>query len=70
MGNTNKLKIYLAEKFMDSFATDNIWVFVGKPDDWNTGGTVALGHKEYTTDTLLTDIENWDDIENESVSIK
>ena len=62
MGNTNKLKIYLAEKFMDSFATDNIWVFVGKPDDWNTGGTVALGHKEYTTDTLLTDIENWDDI--------
>ena len=30
---------------------------------------VAIAVIGYTTDTLLTDIENWDDIENESVSI-
>tara|TARA_Y100000593_G_scaffold93520_1_gene188662 strand:+ start:21684 stop:23183 length:1500 start_codon:yes stop_codon:yes gene_type:complete len=62
MGNTNKLRLYLAEKFLNGFSSDNIWLFVGKPTAWNTSGTTALGHKTYTSDTLLADIQNWDDI--------
>ena len=63
MGNTNKLKLFLAEKFLDSFTSDNIWVFVGKPNSWDSATTPAkLGQKDYTTDTHLAEIENRDDI--------
>ena len=63
MGNTNKLKLYLAEKFLESFTTDNIWLFVGKPNAWSSATTPAkLGQQAYTTDSQLAEIENWDDI--------
>lgn len=64
MGSTtNKFKLHLAEKLFSSFSTDNIWLFVGKPLAWaDDTDPLLLGQKGYTTDSLLAEIQNWDDI--------
>ena len=64
MGSTtNKFKLHLAEKLFNSFSTDNIWLFIGKPVAWaDDTDPLLLGQQGYTTDSLLAEMQNWDDI--------
>ena len=57
MGNTNKFKLHMAEKFLNSFSTDNIWMFIGKPDAWTDEASA-----DTFVDSQLIEIQNWKDI--------
>ena len=57
MGNTNKFKLHMAEKFLNSFSTDNIWMFIGKPDAWTDESNA-----DTFVDSQLIEIQNWKDI--------
>jgi hypothetical protein len=58
MGNTTtKFKLHLAEQFLNSFATNNVWLFVGRPTAWPTVGT-----PDTFSDTFTNEIGNWDDL--------